>query len=339
LTRFDGLNRLVLGLLTSTSLDFNSLLCGYKGYGRRPAGAIRHVFAHHAYTFPYTALENNPVFPRAASGTLLSLFANRVVRARRWAERPRERQVGGKRQFVPIDGERDGGRLAETVAELQGDGGRFMLRQASAVRLTLPDDVVDFVISDPPYFDSVQYGDLSAFFRAWLPALAPGEEYGLNWRYDLADSAVESPDVNGQPAHEGRYAELLTAIFRECHRVLNKDSGRLIFTYHHWRAPAWAALTLALRRAQFRLVNRYVVHAENPISVHIANLNALTDDALLVLAPASAGVDRVWERPPAVDGGSSAGFSRDCASLLGWLLRTDLAEGELQKTWQEALAG
>src|SRR5690606_1221384 len=66
LPNFEPLVRLNLALLVSTSLEFNSLLCGYKGMGQRRPGAIRHTFSLHAYSFPYTALENNPLFPRRA---------------------------------------------------------------------------------------------------------------------------------------------------------------------------------------------------------------------------------------------------------------------------------
>ena len=71
-------HRLWLALLVSTSLEFNSMLCGYKGVDQRRPGAIRHVFSHHAYSFPCTALENNPVFKAKTSGTLRNLFEKRI---------------------------------------------------------------------------------------------------------------------------------------------------------------------------------------------------------------------------------------------------------------------
>ncbi|MDX1413784.1 MAG: hypothetical protein R3293_06305, partial [Candidatus Promineifilaceae bacterium] len=105
-----NLPRLNLALLLSTALEFNSLLCGYKGKNKRRPGAIRHVFAHHAYTFPYTALENNPLYPRKASGTLQKLFHARIRRARRWALQPRERDLTrSEAAFIDIVGEVDQG--------------------------------------------------------------------------------------------------------------------------------------------------------------------------------------------------------------------------------------
>ena len=102
--------RLNLGLLVSTSLEFNSMLCGYKGKHKRRPGAIRHTFAHHAYSLPSTALENNPLYHRRASGTLQKLFHARIRRARQWAAAPRERDLAqDKATFVQIAGEVDAG--------------------------------------------------------------------------------------------------------------------------------------------------------------------------------------------------------------------------------------
>src|SRR5690606_36208282 len=93
---------------------------------------------------------------------------------------------------------------------------------------------------------------------------------------------------------------VLSGIFSECRRVM-KPEGRLIFTYHHWKPRGWSSLTMALRRAGFVLLNRYVVHSENPISVHINNLRSLTHDAILVLAARDSVPALPWERSKEID--------------------------------------
>jgi len=322
--------RLNLALLVSTSLEFNTLLCGYKGYGVRRPGAIRHAFTYHAYSFPYTALENNPLARGRASGTLENLFNGRILRARQWAKNPVERRpISGRRSCaVPIAGEVDAGTEVARFDEL-GDGRRFLLIQGSSTHLDLPDDSVDFIVTDPPYFDSVQYSDLAAFFRVWLRQLLP-ENNG--WSYELDQSAVE-PLTNGSGAD---YTTLLSGIFAECARVLKKENGRLIFTYHHWNPKGWAALTLALKRAGFGLVNRYVVHAENLASRHIVGQKALIHDVILVCAPAQE-VGRVWAAVTAVTLTDSYQFCYDCGSVLGWLLGDGLSENEIESAWRELL--
>lgn len=323
--------RLNLALLVSTSLEFNSMLCGYKGAAKRRSGAIRHTFSHHAYAFPYTALENNPLFRRKASGTLHKLFRARV-RAHQWADAPRERKVpGDTAEFRTIPEETDGGEEMTDPAALQRGTRRFWLRQGTATALPLPDDCVDYVITDPPYYDSVQYSDLAAFFRVWLRRLLPD---AAEWEYDVSASAVD-PHKNDAAS---RYQELIGDIFAECHRVLRRN-GRFVFTFHHWNPKGWAAITLALRRAGFVLVNRYVVRAESPVSVHINNMKALLHDAILVLAPAEAGIGGEWKRPSAINDADSEDFTRDCATLLGWMLASDLAESEVQAAWREAVQG
>lgn len=329
--------RLNLALLLSTSLEFNSLLCGYKGVNVRRAGAVRHAFSHHGYSFPYTALETNPIYPRRASGTLQKLFYSRVERGLRWAVAPRERSVGPKHaDFIVIQDERDFGQEVLTSDEIVSGTQRFFLQQDSAVNLPVRDNSVDAVVTDPPYFDSIQYGDLSAFFRVWLKQMLPTE---ANWTYSPELAAVNSE----QHEEADQFARLMILIFQECRRVLRPDRGRLIFTFHHWRPRAWSALANALYQAEFRLLNRYVVHAEHPISVHIHKMRALTHDAILIFAPAQYAPVTSWPRPTPMrkmenQVRDSFGFTQGCANFLGWVLEQKNLDGEaIESLWVEYL--
>jgi putative DNA methylase len=328
----DPILRINLALLVSTALEFNSMLCGYKGNGQRRAGAVRHTFAHHGYSFPYTALENNPVYPRRASGTLRKLFYSRIVRGRQWAAAPTERALDKQRPTpMAINGERDAGHEVTSAAALRPDGQRFFLRQGSAVALPAATGSIDAVVTDPPYYDSIQYGDLAAFFRVWLRQFVPD---AAEWQYDGAAAAVSS----GRAADDGQYTALMGGIFRECRRVLRPDCGRLIFTFHHWRPRAWAALTAALYDAGFVLLNHYVVHAEHPMSVHISKLRALTHDAILVLAPHDDDAAPRWPRPEPPDPAESWRFTAGCAAMAGWVLdQPDLSATAIDALWREAL--
>lgn len=156
--------KLNLGMLVSTSLEFNSMLCGYKGwYSRRP-GAIRHVFALHAYSFPYTALENNLLHRQKSSGNLKQLFNDRIERGRLWAAAPIERQIlpNGNR-LVKITGEVDEGTEVFDQADL-AERQTFWLIHGDSRCLPIDNHSIDLVVTDPPYYDSVQYSDLAAFF-------------------------------------------------------------------------------------------------------------------------------------------------------------------------------
>ncbi len=339
LRKMDNPERRFLSLLVSTSLEFNSMLCGYKGAGKRRAGAIRHSFSHHAYSFPHTALEANPVYPARTSGTLEKLFYDRVQKARRWSLNPRERILGAKSErFQDVKGEVDQGKEVLEASELLAGQRRFLVRQISATKLPLDDGMVDFIVTDPPYYDSVQYADLSSFFRVWLKQMIGEEgEYDINWDYSLEASPVPSQNTPDGCGNDGRYLQIMSQVFLECRRVLRKDGGRLAFTFHHWDQLAWASLTRALKRARFGLMEFHVVHSENPISVHIANMRALTDDAILILAPSQTESNGSWSKPTEISYESSSHFSRDCATLLGWMLSTGLEEGQIGQIWEQML--
>lgn len=334
LKKYKGPIRLNLALLVSTSLEFNALLCGYKGWARNRPGAIKHVFSHHAYLFPYTAAENNPVNPQRSSGNLQSLFKDRLERGRRWAEAPVERRIdqNGKVHLFKIHAEFDGGTEVTDQNELKAGNQKYLLIQGNSSQLPVNDESVDFVVTDPPYYDSVQYSDLAAFFRVWLACLLPDE---IDWNYDETQSAVATKS-NGL---DKQYVTMLIGIFKECGRVLKKDSGRMVFTFHHWDPNAWADLTIALKTADFRLVNTYVLFSENPISIHIQNLNAIKHDSILVLTRDEKNARRAWTEFERIDTSDSETFCRQCAMSLGWLLETNHQPEQIRKIWKQLIQG
>ena len=331
LREFTGLERLNLALLVSTSLEFNSMLCGYKGWYKNRPGAIRHTFALHAYSFQYTALENNPVNPAKSSGNLLQLFHDRIERGRRWAALPIERRIGpnGERTLVSIRGEDDAGEEADEQSDLSTEGGRFLVMQTDSRCLPLADDSVDMVVTDPPYFDSVQYADLASFFRVWLARLVPD---AAQWRYDHAQTAVAK---RGRDANH--FMPALAGIFAECQRLLKRGTGRMVFTFHHWDCRAWSELTLALRNAGFRLTNAYVVFSEHPISVHIRNLRSIRHDCILVCADGNAPGGRSWAEPKEFKTADSEAFCRGCGEALGWLLDGEIGDEVVHAEWKRLL--
>jgi hypothetical protein len=306
------------------------MLCGYKGWYQRRPGAIRHVFALHAYCFPYTALENNPINPHKSSGNLQLLFRDRIERGRTWATLPIERRIGpdGKSQLVKIPGEVDGGVEVFSQADLTTDRQMFWLIHGDSRHLPIDSQSVDLIVTDPPYYDSVQYSDLATFFRVWLARLLPDE---VEWTYDETQSAVATKATDDSSS----FMTVLAGIFAECGRVLKQRTGRMVFTFHHWDPQAWAELTIALKSAGFRLMNAYVVFSEHPISVHIRNLNSIKHDSILVFALDGDGPPVPWMPVEAIDTDESETFCRQCGATLGWLLESECSAAQIRTLWKE----
>ena len=329
---YGKVERLNIGMLVSTSLEFNSMLCGYKGWYKKRPGAIRHVFALHAYSFQYTALENNPIRLEKSSGNLQSLFRDRIERGRKWAALPIERKIGsdGQSKLVHILGEEDYGAEVLNQADLASGKRKFWLIHGDSQKLPVNDHSVDLIITDPPYYDSVQYSDLAAFFRVWLTRLLPNE---AKWTYDESRCAVTSKKSAGG----GNFVTALSGIFAECGRVLKQHTGRMVFTFHHWDPAAWAELTIALKSSKFKLIHVSVVCSEHPISVHIRNLNSIRHDSILFFALDNKSSKVSWLPLDTIDTKDSETFCRQCGLALGWLLKGKFSPKEIRATWKNLI--
>jgi hypothetical protein len=82
-----------------------------------------------------------------------------------------------------------------------------------------------------------------------------------------------------------------------------------------------------------------VLFSENPISIHIQNLNAIKHDSILVLARDGQFVARTWPALERINTRDSETFCRQCAFALGWLLQSDYQPDEIRKTWKQLIQG
>ncbi len=267
--------------LFSASLEFNNALCTYKGGDARRPGAVRHIFSHHAFVFPYEMLENNFWGIGNQSGTFTHLYTSRMRRAKEFCLLPREREVRDRRtvRTISFPGERIEGELTRDFAELMNGKKNALLLCGNSERLPIPDKSVDAVITDPPYSDNVQYGELSDFFYVWQRLALEGTY--PEFKPILAPKEREIVKNPKQGKAGTFYEEGLRRVFSECRRVL-KDDGLLIFTFHHKALEAWVNVLRAVLDAGFFVNAAYPVHSEMPLSVHIQGSQAMSCDAILV---------------------------------------------------------
>ena len=253
----DAPSRELLTLLASTSLELNSMFCGAKGLG---TGAIRHVFSHHAFIPTKDPLEANVWGVHRSSGGYSTLFKERLLRAREWAEAPVERRLTGqKAEKVPILGERLAGVPVDSFEELTGRSTMLLLNQSSEQLDQVPDGSVDWVVTDPPYADNVMYSELSDYFYVWLRQ-ALKDDYPA-FKRPLVDDEREAVHNPGRGRDGGFYTEVLGNVFAEAGRKL-KRGGRLAFTFHHSGEEAWVSVVDALVHAAFVVERWWPVHAE-----------------------------------------------------------------------------
>jgi putative DNA methylase len=266
-------------LLFSGALEFNNMFCSPKGLG---TGAVRHLFAHHAFIPAKEPLETHLWGVNRSSGGFSTLYRDRLRRGKAYAKRPVERRIGEWGPVkVPIPGERVESVLASSFEELTKSPDRrvFLLNRSSTDLSEIPAQSVDAVITDPPYMDNVMYSELSDFFYVWLQ-LALKERYPQFACSSVSreDEAIVNPD-HGKGIDY--YRATLAAVFQECHRLL-KDEGLLSFTFHHGAAEAWDAVAETLREASFVIRRIWPVHAEMDVGVPILGKHSVKFDAILV---------------------------------------------------------
>jgi len=155
----------------------------------------------------------------------------------------------------------------------------------------IPDNSIDLVVMDPPYYDNVMYAELSDFFYVWLKRTAGYVEPSL-FRRKLTDKdqeAIANPArFAGQKAGRvlaGRdYQERMAAIFTECRRVLKPD-GVLTLMFTHKATGAWDALTTGLMKAGFTITASWPINTEAEGSLHIKDKSAANSTIFLACRP------------------------------------------------------
>jgi putative DNA methylase len=247
----DEASRDALFLLFSGTLEFNNLFASYKGEG---TGAVRHMFSHHILKPERMPIEANVWGTPKSSGSFSTLFETRLLRALDYRIAPFEARSNahgsGKAHHSSLS-------FSGEVSGHWPDDGRFeprgiYLSCGSSDQTALPDQSVDLVVTDPPFFDNVHYSELADFFHAWQKNFPRGF---------LVDAATTRHQREVQDRDAERFADKLMAVLSECKRVL-KDDGLLVFSYHHSRSEGWTSLAKAVFGAGFSVLNVHPVKAE-----------------------------------------------------------------------------
>jgi adenine-specific DNA methylase len=119
------------------------------------------------------------------------------------------------------------------------DWPRPLIVNGDARELAMPSDSVDYIFTDPPYADAVQYGELNFVWESWL-----GDSPA--WH---ADEIV----VNASRGKsEAEWAASMTRAMAECYRVL-KPGRWLSLCYHDRSEGRWAMVQDLMVKVGFRI--------------------------------------------------------------------------------------
>ena len=153
----------------------------------------------------------------------------------------------------------------------EGEAPSVTIRNGTAAYLEgVAEASVDLVCMDPPYYNNVQYAELSDYFYVWqrrtLSDLYPA--YFRRRLTNKKDEAVANPARDGSAAKANvAYERLMGEIFAECRRVV-RNGGLMTLMFTHKSQEAWETLTKALIEHGWIITAAMPVESETSEGIH-----------------------------------------------------------------------
>ncbi|MHA1206497.1 MAG: DNA methyltransferase, partial [Candidatus Hodarchaeales archaeon] len=239
----------------SSCLEFHTVLNPYNYTMKQ----IVNLFNYQSFLVPLQFVENNVWGTKKGNGSFIT-YLEKIKRAKAYCKTPfeillKDNQILRKM----VNGDKIEAKLASNFSELKNSRDPdTLLIAGSSLKMSsysIPDESIDLVLTDPPYFDYIQYSELANFFYVWL-RLALKETY--SW---FEPPLILSEEEIGLQKKEESFLIRLTNVFKECHRVLKKNSP-LIFTFHHSSVKAWSLILSSLKESHFVLTAAFPVFSE-----------------------------------------------------------------------------
>ena len=131
------------------------------------------------------------------------------------------------------------GKLSRVVKAFQGhrtQSGNAIITTATAARLDLPDNSIDYIFTDPPFGENIYYADLNFLVESWHRVLTNA----------TPEAIVDRTKKKGLP----EYQHLMQQCFSEYYRVL-KPGRWMTVVFHNSRNAVWNAIQEAMLAAGF----------------------------------------------------------------------------------------
>lgn len=269
--------------LFSSTLEFNNMFCSYKGEG---TGAVRPIFSNHILKPERTPLENSVWGYNSSSGCFSTLFKSRLIKAKQYLDEPFELYIdpSTRKCSKKVVSRKIDTAVCDSWDDFNLKDSAALILNGDSAKLPIPDESIDYVVTDPPYFDFIHYSELSDFFYAWLGPL-------LKDHYSFFQGTTSRRENEVQQTDASLFSSLLGEVFKESNRVL-KPCGRLAFSFHHSRIDGWIAIAYALKQSGFFVVDTFPIHAELMASTPKASAKEpISLDAIIICGKTTSNLD------------------------------------------------
>jgi adenine-specific DNA methylase len=152
-----------------------------------------------------------------------------------------------------------------------------------ATKHPLSDDSVDCYFTDPPYYDSVPYADLSDFFIVWLKR-SLGRDYTKLFNYDLSLKEEECIVDELKGKNKSYFINKMESALSEGRRIL-KPSGIGIIVFAHKSTTGWEAQLQAMIDAGWTITGSWPIDTEMTTRLRAHNSAVLASSIHLNCRP------------------------------------------------------
>ena len=141
--------------------------------------------------------------------------------------------------------------------------GRAILKKQSSLKTGLQDESIDYIITDPPYGDAIQYSELSYIWNAWMKD-----------KYDIEEELIINP-VQNKNINDFLY--FFDKSVNEANRILKHDKYYTL-CFHNKDFIIWEGVLNIFKKYNFTLENIDIVNLKgNSYNTNWSKFNPKTD--------------------------------------------------------------
>jgi hypothetical protein len=159
---------------------------------------------------------------------------------------------------------------ATKVADIRGACREFttvaVTGTSSSSRSALPNSVLDYVFTDPPYGANIKYSELSSIWEAWL---------GIR-----TSNVFEAIESSAQAKGVAEYSNLLLPVMKSYFRAL-KPGRWMTVEFHSAESAVWNAIGEAIQLAGFIVADVRALDPGNPSIAQFAFADAVRKALIL----------------------------------------------------------
>jgi hypothetical protein len=146
--------------------------------------------------------------------------------------------------------------------------------------LTVPDSSIDYIFTDPPFGEPLQYGELNFFHEAWLRVIT-------DLPSDCVINYVHGKDLSF-------YSQRMKRAFREAYRIL-KPGRWITVEFHNTQNSVWMAIQEALEAAGFVVADVRVLDKQEGSFNQVTRAGAVKKDLVISAYRPNGGLEERFE--------------------------------------------